>query len=290
MLLNNVTPQLPISMPSSAAPNYSRQHPQLRVFTGPRSPLYHPVPRLHSQLEVVRTAPLLFNHPPPRRAVSENVNALLASAATPAPSLPPRSRPGHKRKISEKLKSIFLPRQTSEPVAEPPLPLSSAPCNHPPRTSSMHHRYESVPDTRVAKWVKQQTTESTQSPPRPRRSPDTASFIVSSLATEFTFPRYHSHPDAQSTPALHADTKEMFSPLDEDSLLEPITAALYPKVYSVPPNSALDSEQIQMGDHLVCLDSMILDHQLIALRGRAGVRQKRQRCRRIISVISRIGM
>jgi hypothetical protein len=228
MLLNNVTPQLPISMPSTAAPNYSRPHPQLRVFTGPRSPLYHPTPRLHSQLEVVRTAPLLLNPPPPRRAVSENVNALLASASTPAPIPPPRTRPGHKRKISEKLKSIFHTRQTSEPVAEPPLPLASAPFNHPPRTSSMHHRYESVPDTRVAKWVKQQSTEATQSPPRPRRSPDTASFVVSSLATEFTFPRYHSHPHAESTPALHADTKEMFSPLDEDSLLEPITAALYP--------------------------------------------------------------
>jgi len=228
MLLNNVTPQIPISMPSTAAPNYSRPHPQLRVFTGPRSPLYHPTPRLHSQLEVVRTAPLLLNPPPPRRAVSENVNALLASATAPDPTPPPRTRPGHKRKISEKLKSIFHTRQFSEPVAESPLPLASAPSNHPPRTSSMHHRYESVPETRVAKWVKQQSTEATRSPPRPRRSPDTASFVVSSFATEFTFPRHHFDPDAQSTPALHADTKDMFSPLDEDSLLEPITAALYP--------------------------------------------------------------
>lgn len=232
MLLNNVTPQLPVSMPSSATPNYSRPHTQLRVFTGARSPLYHPTPRLHSQLETVRTAPLLLNPPPPRRAVSENVNALLTSFDASTPTLPPRTRPGlgHKRKISEKLRSIFQnhTRQTSEPLLEPPLPLASAPFNHPPRTSSMHHRFDSTPDTRVAKWVKQQTTEATKSPPRPRRSPDTASFVVSSHAAEFTFPRYHSHPHAESTPALHADTKEMFNPLDEDTLMEPITAALYP--------------------------------------------------------------
>lgn len=232
MLLNNVTPQTPISMPSTAtwAPNYSRPHPQLRVFTGARSPLYHPTPRLHSQLEVVRTAPLLLNPPPPRRAVSENVNALIHSTGDAAPTPPPRTRPGlgHKRKISEKLKSIFLPRQTSAPVLDDPLPLATAPVNYPPRVSSMHYRNESVPETRVAKWVQEQSISSTQSPPRPRRSPDTASFVVSSLATDFTFPRYQSHPHAESTPALHADTKEMCSPLDEDTLLEPITAALYP--------------------------------------------------------------
>jgi len=230
MLLNNVTPQLPISMPSTAtaAPNYSRPSTQLRVFTGARSPLYHPAPRLHSQLEVIRTAPLLLNPPPPRRAVSENVNTLFHHTAPSIQTPPPRTRSGHKRKISEKLKSIFHTRQTSEPVLEPPMTLASATSNHPARTSSRHRRNESVPETRVAKWVKQQSTESSQSPPRPRRSPDTASFVVSSWATEFTFPRYHSHPLAESTPALQTDTKAMFSPLDEDTLLEPITAALYP--------------------------------------------------------------
>jgi len=78
----------------------------------------------------------------------------------------------------------------------------------------------------VAQWVQQQSAEVSRSPIRPRRSPGTADFVVSSLATEFTFPRYNSH--AASTPELHPDAQESYDPPDEDELIEPITAALYP--------------------------------------------------------------
>jgi hypothetical protein len=225
MLLNNVTPQTSVSMPSTAL-EYPR--PPLRVFTGARSPLYRPSPRLHSQLEVVRTAPLLLNPPPARRAISQNVDTIKPSIPTPAPTPPPRTRPdyGHKRKLSEKLKSIFHTRQTSEPINEPGPPVGDQVFDPAMGLRAAHKGNESAPDERVVKWVKQQTTEATKSPPRPLRSPDTASFVVSSLATGFTFPRYSL--DAASTPSLHPDSKETFDPLDEDELLEPITAALYP--------------------------------------------------------------
>lgn len=228
MLYDNVTPQVPIRLPSSgstSAPSYHRS--DLRVYTGTRSPLYHPAPRLHSQLESARTAPLLLNAPRPRRAFSQAIESAQQVESIPTP--PPRTRPGfgHKRKISEKLKSIFQVhiRQASEPLIEPPFPSPLAPPNPPFAAKPSHRRTGSAPDNRVAQWVQQQSA-TLPSPSRPRRSPGTASFVVSSLATEFTFPRY-TQPCA-STPSLHSDSKDPTDLHDEDDLYGPITAALYP--------------------------------------------------------------
>lgn len=241
----------------STAPNPKRQ---LRINTSfdhshPADYL-DPPPKYQSHIETVKTAPLLLQPPPPRRAISQDVDAMspgrsadvsrpLRVAARPnldlpsaAPPTPPPTRPrpagaGHGRKISDKFKSIFSHvRRGSEPQdVHAPEPIVSGILPGPARRIA-HRRNESAPgggDARIMQWIHETAVQGSRSPPRPHRPPNTASFIVTadSRSSEPVFPRFD--PTAQTMTALHIRGKVEDDGLDdENAVVEPITAALYP--------------------------------------------------------------
>lgn len=223
---------------------------QLRINTAldTRAQYLDPPPRYtESQIETVKTAPLLL-HPPPRRAVSQDVNAMTpCRTVTPVErertplALPPMSPPptgvvrpahaGHARKFSDKFKAMFTHvRRVSEPEdVQAPLPPVSGTLPKPGRRVA-HRRNESAPhgadNARIAQWISE--TAAQRNPPRPHRSPNTASFIVSANShSEISFPRFD--PTSISMNALHSQQqKDDTDTVDENDVIEPITAALYP--------------------------------------------------------------
>lgn len=228
------------------APNPKRQ---LRINTSFDTDIDNfPPPPYQARAEAVRTAPLLL-HPPPRRAASQNVDSVAmplqaSDVSRPAPVVhppPPPASParptraraagtGHARKISDKFKAIFTHvRRVSEPDdVHVPQPIVSGTLPKVARRA-MHRRNESapMPDDRIVQWI--QETAAQHSPPRPRRSPNTASFMVTSANShaEMSFPRFN--PTTMSMLSQQAEWKKGFSPTaDTGELLEPITAALYP--------------------------------------------------------------
>ena len=173
----------------------------------------------------------------------------------PHPRPPPRANGAtHGRKISEKFKSIFThSRKTSEPFDMiSTQPLVTGMMTGPARRIS-HPRNGSAPgdgggvghlegggigvrggrgDDRIMRWIHETAVEGERNPPRPHRSPNTASFIVSADNRSFEpgFPRYD--PSSTTMLALHSNCKASGSGseqmTDENDIVEPITAALYP--------------------------------------------------------------
>ena len=246
----------------STAPNPELQ---LRINTSVDNPAHYLdlPPRYQSHIETVRTAPL-YLQPPPRRAFSQDVDAL-TTARTPAmttsvsrptritlpitlPPTPsytgPRPRPNgatHGRKISEKFKSIFThTRKTSEPVDLVPTQARTSGMLVEPITSSRrisHCRNGSAPgagaggrEERIMRWIQDTAVEGERNPPRPHRSPNTASFIVSAgQPFEPVFPRYD--PTSTTMDALQSNRKseaDTQGQSQESDMVEPFTAALYP--------------------------------------------------------------